>query len=147
MRSSILKVVRSIFNIYQVNLQELETDLIDRILLEAIKDKSEEIQAEGWRTCTTLAKTYFIESLWDKLKDHFILSSASLKFAEAYANAIGVKPEVEKSDSEWWQTMMEKYLQLACSDEIASVRAAACDCFASISKNIFEQYHVSIFYN
>ena len=106
-------------------------------------DSNEEIQVEGWHTCTTLAKTYFDESLWDTLKDPFVISAASLKFAEAYASALGTKLELEQSDIQWWQNMMEKNLQQACSDTVASVRTAACDCFASISKNIFEQFHVS----
>lgn len=143
LRSSILKALNSIFSVHQQSLEPLQTDLIDAILIEALADHHEEIQSEGWRTCTTLTKTFFSESIWEELKDHFTPSAASFKFAEAYANAIGMKPEVQQSDVMWWQTMMEKYLQQACSDEVASVRAAACDCFASMSKSIFEQYHVS----
>lgn len=141
LRGSILKALNSIFSVHQQNLESLQEDLIDRILVEAIADTTEEIQTEGWRTCTVLTKTFFSESLWDKLKDHFKPSAASFKFAEAYASAIGSKDKIQQSDVMWWQTMMEKYLQQACSDEVAAVRAAACDCFASMSKDIFEQYH------
>lgn len=146
LRSSILKALNSIFSVQQQkNLDSLQAELIDRILVEAIADANEEIQTEGWRTCTVLTKTFFSESLWERLKDQFKPSAASFKFAEAYASAIGSKAEVQQSDVMWWQTMMEKYLQQACSDEVAAVRAAACDCFASMSKGIFEQYHVSYY--
>jgi hypothetical protein len=143
LRSCILKVMASIFCIYQDNLQALTMELMDSILLQAVQDINEDIQIEGWRTCTVLTRTYFSDTLWGKLKDHFVISAASLKFAEAYASVMGES----QVDIEWWQVMMEQYLQQASSNPAASVRSAACDCFASMSKNIFEKFHASIYFS
>lgn len=137
MRSGVLKAISSIFNIYQDNLKDLTESLIDTILIEAVED-TEDIQAEGWRTCTVLTKTYFSRNLWDKLKEHFKISPTSLKFAEAYATQM----TGDRLDIEWWKTMMETHLQQACSSTVASIRSAACDCFASMDKSVFEMFHV-----
>lgn len=124
----------SIFSIHQDNLNPLAMQLIHGVLLEAVQD--EEIQAEGWRTCTVITKFYFSESIWDILQNHFIISAASLKFAEAYASVMGINVT-------WWQWMMENYLQPASSNDMGSVRAATCDCFASMSSVIYEKLAVS----
>jgi hypothetical protein len=132
LRSCILKVLASIYNAAQQG--EQADDFINQYLLEAITDANAEIQMEAWRTCTILNKT---PALWDKLKDHFNISVASLKFAESYASTV-------EEDVGWWQVMMENYLQSACSSEVPAVKSAACDCFASMSKDAFEKFHVSL---
>jgi hypothetical protein len=146
LRSSILKVINVIFSIHQDNLQDLiQTDVVDRILLEAVKDKDEDVQLEAWRTCTTLTKTYFAQTmpiLWQKLTQdgELPIHAASLKWIEAYASAAIDEPETDQ----WWQVVLENDLQKACSHELAAVRAAACDCFASMSKVVFENFHASL---
>lgn len=117
--------------------QEME-DFMDRYSLEVIQADDLTTKVEAWRTCTILRKT---SALWIKLKPHFQVSVASLKFAESYASSSAV---IEKEEGvSWWQEMMENYLQGACSSEVPAVRAAACDCFASMAKEIFEKFHVS----
>lgn len=135
LRSCVLKVMASIFSIHQDNLLPFSTDLVD-ILVDAVQD--EDIGAEAWRTCTVLTRIYLKESLWEKLQKHFVISAASLKFAEAYASVMS------DSNTKWWQVMMEQYLHQASSNTIAAVRAAACDCFASMSRALFEKLHASI---
>lgn len=146
LHSSILKAIRAIFSFHQDNLENLiQTDVVDRILLEAVNIKDDDVQLEAWRFCTTLTKTYFSQTmpmLWQKLtrnNEKLPMHAASLKWFEAYANAAINDPETDH----WWQTVLENYLQKACSHDLAAVRAAACDCFASMSKSVFENFHVS----
>lgn len=150
----ILKAISSIFSIYQDNLRELiQVDVVDQIILQAASNEKEEeeVQMEIWRTCTTLTKYYFKDTmpqLWQKLIETITtlpISSASLKFMESYASAIHDSGDFSQQNISWWQTIIESYLQKAAnSEDTASIRAAACDCFASMSKDIFETFHVSL---
>ncbi|CEG82256.1 hypothetical protein RMATCC62417_16357 [Rhizopus microsporus] len=149
LRSTVLKVIASIFNTKQESLKELiQPDLIDTTLLDAVKQQEDkDICSEGWHVCSILTKNYFqdtMPSLWNKLVsefDHILpVSSASLKFFEAYAGAIAedvkdnqVKPEYV----DWWRTIIERYSQQASTGSPA-IRVASCDCFASMSRDIFE---------
>lgn len=149
----ILKVIASVFSIYQDNLKELiQTDVIEQIILKAVSNQNEdeEAQVEVWRTCSTLTRCYFKDTmpmLWQKLIEttsNLPISAASLKFMESYASAIHESGEVTQQNVSWWQTVIESYLQKAATDEdVPPVRAAACDCFASMSRDIFETFHVS----
>ncbi|EPB90414.1 hypothetical protein HMPREF1544_02780 [Mucor circinelloides 1006PhL] len=147
----ILKVIASVFSIYQDNLKELiQTDVIEQIILKAVSNQNEdeEAQVEVWRTCSTLTRCYFKDTmpmLWQKLIEttsNLPISAASLKFMESYASAIHESGEFTQQNVSWWQTVIENYLQKAATNEDApSVRAAACDCFASMSRDIFETFH------
>ncbi|KAI8640594.1 armadillo-type protein [Parasitella parasitica] len=83
--------------------------------------------------------------LWQKLVDTTCalpISAASLKFIESYATAIHESGDISPENVLWWQTIVESYLQKAATNqEMPSVRVAACDCFASMSKDIFESFH------
>lgn len=125
-----------IFNTGQENLKELVGDLISLLLTSMTED--------SWPVASVLTKNYFEETMpmfWNKLVDqHLPLSPGSLKFAETYSSAmIENKPEYV----DWWHRMIENDLQQASTHE-PSVRAAACDCFASISKDIFEGLEVIV---
>ncbi|KAG1453298.1 hypothetical protein G6F55_008215 [Rhizopus delemar] len=145
-------VIASIFSTGQKNLKDLiQLDLIDTVLLEAVKEEEKDVCAESWRICSILTKNYFEETMpvfWEKLTRIFDnrlpMSPASLKLAEAYSSAMGehVKEDdgVKPEHVEWWKSMIERYLQQA-SANVPTVRAAACDCFASMSKDIFESLH------
>ncbi|CEP10827.1 hypothetical protein [Parasitella parasitica] len=151
LHSPILKAVSSIFSIYQDNLRELiHGNVVDQIILPALSNPNEdqEAQAEVWPTCTTLTKYYYKDTmplLWQKLVDTtsaLPISAASLKFVESYATAIHESGDISSENVLWWQTIIESYLQKAATDQdTASVRVAACDCFASMSKDIFETFH------
>ncbi|KAI8144022.1 armadillo-type protein, partial [Fennellomyces sp. T-0311] len=39
----------------------------------------------------------------------------------------------------WWLAMLEKHIQATCGDTAAAVRAMTCDCFASMSKDVYER--------
>lgn len=149
--SPVLKVITCIFSVQQVNLQELiQTDLVDGILLTAVTHTDQEIQAEGWRTCSVITKNYYAQTmpaLWKKLmtatQDQLPITAESLKFVESYANAM---EEHQHYDEGWWKIMIESYLHKASSDDSPHVRVAACDCFASIPKEVFEKFHVSFYW-
>lgn len=149
----ILKAISSVFSIHQENLRDLiQTHVIDQIILDAVSNGKEdpETQTEVWQTCSTLTRCYFKDTmpmLWQKLMEatsHLSISAASLKFMESYASAIHESGEFTQQNVAWWQTVIENYLQKAATNhQVASVRAAACDCFASMSRAIFETFHVS----
>ncbi|KAI8348267.1 armadillo-type protein [Blakeslea trispora] len=64
------------------------------------------------------------------------ISVASLRYMESYANLI--QDQCNESNQQWWQDLILKYMQKSSLDESSAVRTAACDCFASLSKTIFE---------
>ncbi|CAO3627309.1 unnamed protein product [Mucor fragilis] len=147
----ILKAISSVFSIHQENLRDLiQTHVIDQIILDAVSNGKEdpETQTEVWQTCSTLTRCYFKDTmpmLWQKLMEatsHLSIFAASLKFMESYASAIHESGEFTQQNVAWWQTVIENYLQKAATNhQVASVRAAACDCFASMSRAIFETFH------
>ncbi|KAI8082570.1 armadillo-type protein [Gilbertella persicaria] len=65
------------------------------------------------------------------------ICAASLKYIASYASVM----QYEDNDVAWWQTQINTYLQQAASNPSESVRTAACDCFASLSTEIFEKFH------
>ncbi|KAI7902841.1 armadillo-type protein [Cokeromyces recurvatus] len=78
--------------------------------------------------------------LWYKLLDTFKtlpLTTESLKFIESFA----VTKEQQSKDIEWWKMILEDYLQRASIHEQPFIRAAACDCFASMPQETFELFH------
>ncbi|KAI8994959.1 armadillo-type protein [Pilobolus umbonatus] len=83
-------------------------------------------------------------SLWIQVNALFSnalpMSPGSMKFLDAYANAIQNR-EVQQPDVDWWKEVIEKYLQQAASNDMPVIRAAACDTFAYIPKDIFESFH------
>ncbi|CAO3699713.1 unnamed protein product [Rhizopus stolonifer] len=130
LHGSILQLMVCIFNTGQENLKELVGDLIGLLLTSMTE--------ESWPVASVLTKNYFEETMpmfWNKLADQRLpVSPGSLKFAETYSSAmVENKPEYV----DWWHQMIENDLQQALAHG-PSVRAAACDCFASMSKDIFE---------
>ncbi|KAI8330801.1 armadillo-type protein [Choanephora cucurbitarum] len=116
---------------------------VRHVLLEAVKSNEKETATEGWYVCTSLTQHYPSEarSLWASFAPNNLcplpISSASLKYMESYANLI--QDECNESDQQWWKEMIVNYMQQAASNESSVVRAAACDCFASLTKTVFEK--------
>ncbi|KAI9263034.1 armadillo-type protein [Sporodiniella umbellata] len=76
-------------------------------------------------------------TFWEQVKTQygeFPVTPGRLQLAEAYSSAmVDVKPEY----IQWWHQMIERDIQEALTQGPA-IRAAACNCFASLPKYIFE---------
>ena len=143
---SILKTTSVLLSVPQENVSQLINKEVRHVLLEAVKSNEKEIATEGWHVCTSLTQYYPSEarSLWASFAPNNLhplpISSASLKYMESYANLI--QDECNESDQQWWKEMIVNYMQQAASNESSVVRAAACDCFASLTKTVFEKLDV-----
>ncbi|KAI8884495.1 hypothetical protein K501DRAFT_247598 [Backusella circina FSU 941] len=165
LHTSILKALNAIFSIpKQESLNQLCTsDEFINILVQATttgNDNDEGVEIEGWKLAATTTKSYFAQAMpfiWEKLDENFektVMDSsnkkcvdATLRFAEAYAIMIQQclqqdegNEELEKY-KEWWVKMIGKYLQSASNHSLSSVKVVSCDCFASMSKRVFESLH------
>ncbi|CAO3628299.1 unnamed protein product [Cunninghamella blakesleeana] len=133
------------------------------ILLSLVKnvnnnDTALETQIEAWKVLSHFAKSHrfdTIPDLWEQLAPSFELAInhtessiriTVLEFAESYSSSMAILfteeddinvDQLNKCTS-WWMIMLEKYIQKISMDPVGKVRSLACDCLATMAKNVFE---------
>ncbi|CAO3646136.1 unnamed protein product [Cunninghamella echinulata] len=130
------------------------------ILLSLVKNNNVnlEIRMEAWKVLSHFAKSHrydTILNIWDQLVPSFELALnhtesnlriTVLEFAESYSSSMAnfftenenINDDEMKKSTNWWMVMLEKYIQKISMDPVSKVRSLACDCLATMTKNIFE---------
>ncbi|KAL1927140.1 hypothetical protein VTP01DRAFT_5103 [Rhizomucor pusillus] len=149
-----IEVPESIQNPLEADTLSLLQSLVQTVTEQSSSNSSSNLHVAVWHTLAAMARFRFsmVSEEWSTLEIIFENSLkdtnasvrvSALKFAESYACALAEKATKDKDSYlekgiDWWTTLLAKHIQNSCIDEDPAVRAATCDCLASISECIYE---------